>query len=436
VQLVDESGAPWKPEDRIRVVAKSRLRSGAESLPVEWNKVEVDAAGRAEVSDALVALDIAGIENTVLVIEDEWLAGPLDVLASDLAAAARAGGGETVLTLPVRRRAVRGGVRILVVDAEGRPVPGVRIGVRELLGEHDDAEMSVTDEAGRATAKPSWEPLLPWWGDWHLNDDDPERPQRVVVEPGRLVRFRVTDESGAPLPETDISDTGGLFYDRTDETGCTDVALPARVRTVDLETGEWWFGRVAIPPGDAEVVLQGLSLRDVRVAVRGAAGFRGDDGLRVEWSAAEAGGPTASDGTQADRDGEGWAATLRLPPLPVRVRAYSSNLRWQARAVVAPGAEAIDLVLAPSPEQDIVLRLIDETGRPLGDRPVESDGSAFATDALLPPDARTNAEGLLVLRLPEGPHLFRRLRIGDLEVRDLRFTAPSPAPVEARLERR
>ena len=59
---------------------------------------------------------------------------------------------------------------------------------------------------------------------------------------------------------------------------------------------------------------------------------------------------------------------------------------------------------------------------------------AYTAGVLLPPDARTDGAGRVVLEMPEGSHRIRYFRVRGFRIEEVRFTSPTEGVVEVRLE--
>ncbi len=428
--LVDSRGEPVLCI-RQWVDVSVTLRADGEVHRIAWGGESVVMDSRADLTGDLLAQGPPGVENVITLGNGRFrLRGePIRISAADLAARLREAGGEILIEIPVIGVEANPLIPVVVTDRNGQPVPEV------LIGYDDEPDEAVrTDEAGRADVRSGWGPLFPWTGDWDLVIRPGNEPVRVEVERARRIRLRIVDSRGEPVAGREIDDSEYRFFSgETDDDGRLELIVPARLEGLELETAEFWIGFVDLPRDADEIEVRALPRRRLAVTVSGKKALAVERRLRLEWEVDAPGGTGSSGSFPAVRKGDAWRATLQLPPLPGRVRAVTSNLRHEARAEVPLGTSKVELRLAPLPEHEVVLVLLDQDGHPLAREEVDCDRAPWSTGALLPRRARTDDAGRLVLRLPEGPHRLGNVEAGDLWVEEVNFSSPERTVVEVRL---
>lgn len=418
LRLVLADGSPYRVANVPFVV---RTEDGPTGATTRDRRV-TDADGRIDVTEAF--LPLAGLSFEVALADDARegrVGGPVRIGGEEVAARLRAAGGEGI-EIPVEvtpaPAALEFGVR-RVVDEDGRPVAGV------VFGDPDDPEDRQVSDADGLVSGSTDDPLPPWCG---RPDGD-----RIVVTPGRRVRWRLVDPEGAPLAGVSLYAEGYCLPD-ADEEGRLGVWLPKKLETLSVECSEGWLPPLRLPVGEEETVVTVLPWWRTEVVVAGPAALRVEPIVRITWrSDAPDGSAPSSDYEDAGAEGDRWRTTFPMPPFPATISARSSDLRYGAELHVAAGTERVELRLAPLPEHNVVLELRDEEDRPIRNASVTTSGRRFTAGAILPPDARTDAAGRLTLRLPEGDHVLEDLATRGHLAPEVRFPCPAPDPVVVRL---
>jgi hypothetical protein len=426
--LVDAHGKPL-PFGGQRVDAEVVCPVDGESRVIAWGSGTADSAGLIDLTGEVLPSGPAGVEN-VLSMDDHnfrFRDGPLHITAEELRVRLEDGEGEVRLEIPVVRKGPRQPAPIVVVDPGGRPVAGVRI------GDPDDPEEGVeTDRDGRASVKSRWEVLFPFIGNWERHHGADDEPRRLVVERARRIRLRILGPNGEPLDDAFVDDADYNFGEVTDENGRVELVFPARIETVVLRCDGYWLDVGTLPRDDTELEVRALRRRGLDVVVRGPKELAVERGIRLEWEADVPSGTERKGEADAGQAGGVWRARVSLPPFPGRVRAFTSNLRYEGRAPVAVGTQKIEIELARLPEHEVVLVFLDPDGRPLAGREIDLDHRSFTTGALVPRPTVTDDAGRLVLRLPEGSHELCELEVGEFRIEQLLFAAPANGVIEVR----
>jgi len=414
----------------LRVKVEVYLRETGEEVRVGWGGGNTNRLGRADLTGDLIADGPPGIENVLTLERGSYRipGGTFRITAADLAARPRESGGEVVLQIPVAEVGRNAPIPVLVVDRDGRPVPGVRIGDPDEPG-----EAVLTDSSGRAVIRRGWEPLLPFVGDWSLPVFTRDEPIRLEVERGRRVRLRIVDARGKPVAGEWLEDVDETFFDETGADGRLDLVLPLRIDPLVLRGEDWWLGAVDLAASDGEIDILALPRRHLDVTVRGPKELVVERRVLVSWQVDAPPGTEAAGSGKIDQEKDTWCGRLALPPFSGKLRALTTNLRYEARGTAPVTGSKVELRLARLPDHEVILVLLDPEGRPLAGREVECDHASFTTGALVPRRVRTDEAGRLCLKLPEGDHRLTAVEVGDLGIDEVRFSSPAPGNVEVRL---
>lgn len=281
------------------------------------------------------------------------------------------------------------GVRIegRVADAAGRPLAGAGAwlteGGRSQAGALRQREPDArTDEAGRfaiadlargrrvnvLVAREGYVPS------WTAGVEAPTaKPLAVVLEPASLLRGRVEDASGAPVPGASVRlrpappppGTVGLEVRRSDNTADVDAGPDGTFAFAEVAPGAVTLEASAegfLPPEPVEVQVPPKGeVRDVRLVLGRGAVVSG--GITNRGGEAVAGAHVRIGTVQAESDAEGRYRLAGVPPglkgLSVSHPAYVRRIR---EVDVQPGENRVDLTLERG--TTVSGRVIDESGVP------------------------------------------------------------------------
>ncbi|MBL8860475.1 MAG: sigma-70 family RNA polymerase sigma factor [Planctomycetes bacterium] len=245
----------------------------------------------------------------------------------------------------------------------------------------------------------------------------------------------VTDAHGVFALVLPVGTPAGEEYAITVDTGTlrhTDE--PARVRpALVLPTR-----RIQLP----EEVLDRPGVWTLAVVVRDPRGAPVPGALVHALRPVQSGGASwleREDGAQADASGRAELAGTRLGPKLVRVdaRAAGFAIHEQRRTLDAPDRTELEVQLAPGAE--IVLRVLDESGRPAAEAAVGEPAvqlHAFDGDPnhWLPAEVQ-DSEHARIPALAARPHTLR-FHSATHSAFTLEGVVPGGAPIEVRLKRR
>ncbi len=327
-------------------------------------------------------------------------------------------------------------VIVSVVDAQGRPAPGVPI-FWQSNGGDDDGYEATSDHSGMLTlarfddsdilwlsARGAWigEAEL-WVRAWE------SEALTMTVDRRRTVRLRVVLPDGTPVAHRTVGlgGPGWGWGGRADAGGEFDAEIPASETTLRVGVADHWtLGEVRVPAGatEAEVVVEATAPVTIRLEIPTAIRrpkfvsiFVGERRSRQLMSLPSA-GPLEN--------------TIDLPPRALSLSVDIKHPRYAGAARYDGSSDVVTVKIEPIPLRIVVLELVDANDEPLAQRAVHVYSRSDRRE--LDEQLVTDAEGRVTLRVPP-VEIAARLDVDGRETTDWSYDPEDEdeGPISVRL---